>query len=72
MSALGLLHPVDPKKITTLPQVAPERKHRKQCGRTWRRGKRGIVQARLTANPYKRAVPTIMLANVVWTAKWIL
>lgn len=64
LSELGLLRRKGPGKPEASPTVAPARHHHKQCDRTRKRGMRGEAQARLTANPYKPALPTIMLANV--------
>ena len=66
LGELGILRRVVHGKPTAAPGAggAPVRKHRKRCDRTRKRGKRGGVQARLTASPHKPAVPTIILANV--------
>ena len=69
LSVLGLLRP---KETTALPGAVPERKHRKQCNRIRKLGEHGGLQARLIINPYKPAVPTVMLPDVVWAVKWII
>ncbi|KAK0136911.1 hypothetical protein N1851_026933 [Merluccius polli] len=60
---LGLLRwPASTPTPTTA--AHPQRKRRRQCARRQKRGKRGGIQARLAANPYTPALPSIVLANV--------
>ncbi len=40
------------------------RRRRKRCERGRKRGKRGVIRARLRANPTRPALPTLMLSNV--------
>ncbi|KAK0135553.1 hypothetical protein N1851_028598 [Merluccius polli] len=60
---LGLLRrPASTPTPTTA--AHPQRKRRRRCARRQKRGKHGGIQARLAANPYKPALPSIVLANV--------
>lgn len=64
LNNLRLLCSIGPETTTNVPGTMPEKKRCKRCGRMRKRGKRRGVQARLTANPYRLAVPTVILANV--------
>lgn len=50
-----------PESPATAP---PEKRHRKRCARSRKRGKRGCVRARLEVKPTRPAIPSIILANV--------
>jgi len=49
---------------TPTPAIHPEWRRYKRCERKQNRGKCGGIRARLAANPYKPAIPTIILANI--------
>lgn len=60
----GLLCPEGPETTTAFLGAEPEKRLGKLCDRMQKWGKRWEVHARLTANPQKLAVSTIILANV--------
>ncbi len=60
---LGLLRRPTPSPTPTTAS-RPQRRRYKRRERKQKRGKRGGIRARLTANPHKPAIPTIVLANV--------
>ncbi|KAK2880213.1 hypothetical protein Q8A73_022911 [Channa argus] len=47
-----------------LVHLRPQWRRHKRSQRMQKRGKRGGIRARLTANPHKPTIPTILLANV--------
>uniref|UniRef100_A0A9J7ZV96 Reverse transcriptase domain-containing protein n=1 Tax=Cyprinus carpio carpio TaxID=630221 RepID=A0A9J7ZV96_CYPCA len=60
---LGLLRrPTSSPTPTTASR--PQRRRHKRRERKQKRGKRGGIRARLTANPHKPSIPTMVLANV--------
>uniref|UniRef100_A0A9J8A6D7 Reverse transcriptase domain-containing protein n=1 Tax=Cyprinus carpio carpio TaxID=630221 RepID=A0A9J8A6D7_CYPCA len=63
LRAIGLLRrPTSSPTPTTASR--PQRRRHKRRERKQKRGKRGGIRARLTANPHKPSIPTIVLANV--------
>lgn len=66
--------PGDPARAWLATQIRPQDLravwHRKQCNRTWKRGKRGGVCAKLRANPKRPALLSILLAETE-TETWM-
>ena len=60
---LDLLRRPSPSSTPTTAS-RPQRRRHKRRERKQKRGKRGGIRARLTANPHKPSIPTVVLANV--------